>query len=74
MMTVPVSRDTDEFELREAFKCLDLDGNGFISRDELCDAVQKIMSMDKNGISMQDVEEMMNEADVDGNGVIDYNE
>jgi Ca2+-binding EF-hand superfamily protein len=31
------------------------------------------MSTD-NKISVQDVEDMMNEADVDGNGVIDYDE
>ena len=71
MMTQPASRDADEFELREAFKCIDLDGNGFISRDELRKAVRKIMSTDKK-ISVQDVEEMMIEADQDGNGLIDF--
>lgn len=73
MMTAPASRDDDEFELREAFKCIDLDGNGYISREELKKAVQKIMSTDGK-VSMQDVEEMMKEADTDGNGLIDYDE
>ena len=73
MMTMPASRDTDEFELREAFKFIDLDGNGFISREELKDAVKKIMSTDSR-ISVQDVEEMMSEADTDGNGLIDFDE
>lgn len=73
MMTQPASRDADDFELREAFKCIDLDGNGYISRDELRDAVKKIMSTDKK-LSVDDVEEMMTEADEDGNGLIDYDE
>jgi len=73
MMTMPASREADEFELREAFRCIDTDGNGYISREELKQAVEKIMSMDKK-ISMQDVEEMMREADVDGNGLIDFDE
>jgi calmodulin len=73
MMTMPASREADEFELREAFRCIDTDGNGYISREELRQAVEKIMSMDKK-ISMQDVEEMMREADVDGNGLIDFDE
>ena len=39
------------------------------------DAVQKIMSHDTNSnIGLQDIEEMMNEADQDGNGVIDFDE
>jgi len=73
MMTQPATRDADEFELREAFKCIDLDGNGYISRDELRDAVKKIMSTDKK-LSIDDVEEMMTEADEDGNGLIDFDE
>jgi calmodulin len=73
MMTMPASREADEFELREAFRCIDTDGNGYISREELKQAVEKIMSTDKK-ISMQDVEEMMREADVDGNGLIDFDE
>lgn len=30
MMTMPASRETDEYELREAFKQIDLDGNGYL--------------------------------------------
>jgi Ca2+-binding EF-hand superfamily protein len=73
MMTQPASREADEFELREAFKCIDLDGNGFISKEELRKAVRKIMSTDKK-ISVDDVEAMMIEADQDGNGLIDFDE
>ena len=72
MMTMPASKD-EEYELREAFKCIDLDGNGFISRDELKDAVKKIMSTEKD-LSLQDVEAMMQDADVDGNGQLDFDE
>jgi Ca2+-binding EF-hand superfamily protein len=69
MMTKPASRDADEFELREAFKCIDLDGNGYISRSELKEAVKKIMSSDSK-FRVQDIEEMMTEADTDGNNLL----
>ena len=40
---------------------------------ELKDAVQKIMSTEKD-LSSQDVDEMMKEADLDHNGQLDYKE
>jgi Ca2+-binding EF-hand superfamily protein len=46
MMTMPAWREADEYELRMAFNCLDLDGNGYISREELQEAVERIMSFD----------------------------
>ena len=72
MMTMPASKD-EEFELREAFNCIDIDGNGYISKDELKDAVKKIMSTEQD-LSPQDVEAMMQDADVDGNGQLDFEE
>eukprot|EP00438_Fugacium_kawagutii_P009822 Skav212323 [mRNA] locus=scaffold3374:166035:166867:- [translate_table: standard] len=54
-------RDTDtEEELIEAFKVFDRDGNGFIS------AAEKLTD--------EEVDEMIREADVDGDGQINYEE
>jgi calmodulin len=71
MMTMPASRESDEYELREAFKCMDLDGNGFISKEELKEMVQKTMQKE---IDETEIDEMMDEADLDGDGLIDFDE
>merc|ERR1712115_141311 len=64
-------KDTDtEEELIEAFKVFDKDGDGFISAGELR------VSMTNLGekLSDQEVDEMIREADVDGDGQINYEE
>ncbi len=71
MMTMPATRESDEYELREAFKCMDLDGNGFISKEELKQMVQNTMQKE---IDENEIDEMMDEADQDGNGLIDFDE
>ena len=71
MMTMPATVESEEYELREAFKCIDLDGNGTISKDELKEMVQRTMQSD---ISEQEIEEMMNEADTDGDNEINFDE
>ena len=71
MMTLPASRETDEYELGEAFKCIDLDGNGFISKEELKQIVLKTMQSE---IDEKEIDEMMREADIDGDGFINYDE
>jgi calmodulin len=71
MMTLPASRETDEYELREAFKCIDLDGNGVISKEELKQIVLKTMQSE---IDEKEIDEMMREADIDGDGFINYDE
>ena len=72
MMSMPATRDRDEYELREAFKCMDLDGNGFISKEELRNMISNTM---QNGeITEAEVNEMMDEADVDGDNNIDFDE
>mmetsp|Transcript_14170 Transcript_14170/g.29752 ORF Transcript_14170/g.29752 Transcript_14170/m.29752 type:complete len:150 (+) Transcript_14170:71-520(+) len=64
-------KDTDtEEELIEAFKVFDRDGDGFISAGELRH------SMTNLGEKLSDVEvdEMIREADLDGDGQINYDE
>ena len=61
--------DTDE-ELLEAFKVFDRDGNGFITSHEL----RNIMNSLGEGLSPEEIEEMIKEADLDNDGQIDYEE
>lgn len=64
-------RDTDsEEEIREAFKVFDKDGNGFISAAEL----RHVMTNLGEKLSDKEVDEMIREADVDGDGQINYEE
>ena len=65
-------KDTDtEEELIEAFKVFDRDGNGLISASELKHVIEK--SSGEN-LSDNEVNEMINEADIDGDGFINYDE
>eukprot|EP00092_Neocalanus_flemingeri_P041456 GFUD01045142.1.p1 GENE.GFUD01045142.1~~GFUD01045142.1.p1 ORF type:complete len:148 (+),score=67.98 GFUD01045142.1:62-505(+) len=57
-------------ELREAFKIFDRDKDGFISTKEL----KKVTTMLGTMLTKEEVEEFMAEADVDGNGRLDYDE
>ena len=64
-------QDVDsEEELREAFKVFDKDGNGFISAAEL----RHVMTNLGEKLSDAEVDEMIREADVDGDGQINYAE
>lgn len=64
-------RDTDtEEELIEAFKVFDRDGNGLISSAEL----KHVMCSLGEKISDEEVDEMVKEADIDGDGFINYEE
>ena len=64
-------KDTDsEEEVREAFKVFDKDGNGFISAAEL----RHVMTNLGEKLSDTEVEEMIREADTDGDGQINYDE
>ncbi|KAJ3763907.1 hypothetical protein EV360DRAFT_91528 [Lentinula raphanica] len=63
-------KDIDsEEEIKEAFKVFDKDGNGFISAAEL----RHVMTNLGEKLTDDEVDEMMREADEDGNGRIDYN-
>merc|ERR1719355_49743 len=64
-------KDTDtEEELIEAFKVFDRDGNGFISAAEL----RHVMTNLGEKLTDEDVDEMIREADVDGDGQVSYEE
>merc|ERR1712139_295927 len=64
-------KDTDsEEEILEAFKVFDKDGNGFISAAEL----RHIMTNLGEKLTGEEVDEMLREADIDGDGQINYEE
>jgi Ca2+-binding EF-hand superfamily protein len=64
-------KDTDsEEELIEVFKVFDRDGNGTISIAEL----RHVMASLGEKLTDEEVDEMLNEADVDSNGNINYEE
>ena len=59
-----------EKELRDAFKVFDKDGNGFISAQEL----RHIMTSLGEKLTEEEVDQMIQEADTNGDGQVDYNE
>ena len=61
--------DTEE-ELMEAFRVFDRDGNGFISAAEL----RHVMTNLGEKLTNEEVDEMIKEADLDGDGAINYEE
>ena len=62
-------KDTDtEEEMKEAFKVFDRDNNGFISAQEL----RLVMSNLGEKLTDEEVEEMIKEADMNGDGQVDY--
>lgn len=64
-------KDVDrEAEIREAFKVFDKNGDGFISLDEL----KSVMTNLGEKLSQRELDEMMQEADTDGDKQIDYKE
>lgn len=59
-----------EDEMREAFQVFDQDQNGFISLDEF----RHVMVNLGERLSDQELSEMLREADIDGDGQINYSE
>lgn len=60
----------EEAELKEAFRVFDKDGNGVISADEL----RHVMTSLGEKLTDEEVTEMIREADVNGDGQINYEE
>lgn len=54
---------------REAFRVFDLDGNGYIDKNEL----RHVMKRLGENLSEDDVKEMFREADLNNDGKIDFN-
>ncbi|KAG5574177.1 hypothetical protein H5410_063943 [Solanum commersonii] len=64
-------KDTDsEEELKEAFRVFDKDQNGFISAAEL----RHVMTNLDEKLTDEEVDDMIREADVDGDGQINYDQ
>ncbi|WOL08907.1 neo-calmodulin [Canna indica] len=61
--------DSDE-ELREAFKVFDKDQNGFISKYEL----RNVMISLGEKLTDEEADQMIKEADLDGDGQVNYEE
>jgi calmodulin len=57
-----------EENLRSAFKVFDKDGNGFISRKEL----KQAMAMLDPNLNDADIDDMLKEADENNDGLINY--
>ncbi|KAG6512413.1 hypothetical protein ZIOFF_030524 [Zingiber officinale] len=65
------TKDADsEEELMEAFKVFDKDSNGFISAQEL----RHVMATLGEKFTDEEVDEMIREADINGDGQVDYQE
>mmetsp|Transcript_31631 Transcript_31631/g.51384 ORF Transcript_31631/g.51384 Transcript_31631/m.51384 type:complete len:251 (+) Transcript_31631:76-828(+) len=65
----PISEEQVK-EYKEAWKLFDLDGDGSISRDEL----RKLMKSTGQVYTEEELTRIIEEADEDGNGEIDFNE
>ncbi|EEC13003.1 calmodulin, putative, partial [Ixodes scapularis] len=62
-------KETDsEEELREAFRVFDKNGDGFISASEL----RHVMTNLGEKLTDEEVEDMIKEADLDGDGLVNY--
>merc|ERR1719474_630371 len=63
--------DTDiEEEIREAFRVFDKEGHGFISTQDLTEVMLKLGEK----LTIEETEEMIYEADLDGDGNVNYEE
>ena len=58
----------EEIELRESFKVFDKNNDGYISAGEL----RQVMMTLGEKLTDDEVEEMIREADVDGDGLVNY--
>jgi calmodulin len=70
MMARKLKDAESEDEIKEAFKVFDKDGNGLISAHEL----RHVMTNLGEKLTDEEVDEMIREADIDGDGEINYAE
>ena len=56
--------------LKTIFKAVDCDNSGFVSTEELLQCLRTVQA----SISMEDVQKLMNEADLDASGTISWDE
>eukprot|EP00092_Neocalanus_flemingeri_P095357 GFUD01121327.1.p1 GENE.GFUD01121327.1~~GFUD01121327.1.p1 ORF type:complete len:147 (+),score=45.35 GFUD01121327.1:46-486(+) len=70
MMRLKADSEDAEDEIREAFQVFDGDGNGFINRQELACVMGNLGEM----LSTAEIQTMIDEADQDGDGQINYEE
>merc|ERR1711976_83056 len=70
MMARKMKETDSEDEIKEAFKVFDKDGNGFISGAEL----RHVMTNLGEKLTDEEVDEMIREADIDGDGQVNYEE
>jgi calmodulin len=68
MMSKKMKDSDNDEEIREAFRAFDKDGNGFISAAELRNAMTNLGEK----LTDQEIEEMIQEADIDGDGQVNY--
>merc|ERR1712243_23343 len=70
MMVLKAESENAEDEIREAFQVFDGDGNGFINRQELA----CVMGNLGEALTPEEIQSMIDEADLDGDGQINYEE
>ncbi|XP_035681695.1 calmodulin-like [Branchiostoma floridae] len=70
MMVEQMENHSSEQEIAEAFRVFDKDGNGFISAEELRDIMKNL----GEAMSVDDVDEMIEAVDTDGDGQINFDE
>ena len=69
-MAKMIENGDKEEDLKHRFQVFDRDGGGTIEADELRSAITGLA----DGMTMEEVDEMIREADVDGDGDINYEE
>jgi len=70
LMKNKYSSDDLESDLREAFKIFDRDNDGYISIHEF----KRVSTLLGANLRCDEIEELMQQADLDGNGLLDYEE
>ena len=70
LMQLGQEEESEEADMLAAFKEFDLDGDGFIDKEEL----KNVMVNLGEEMSEEELKNMMKNADSDGDGQVDYNE